>query len=748
MGMQTNDEAYKLAAKFVNSTRKHVFLTGKAGTGKTTFLRDIVSSTHKKVVVAAPTGIAAINAGGVTLHSLFQLPLGVFVPVNEQLPEELLTSRVTNPKTLMHSQKIGAPKRRLIREIELLIIDEVSMLRADTLDAIDLTMRGIRRVRNLPFGGAQVLFIGDMQQLPPVVTNAEKPLVERYYKSPYFFDARALANEKLIYIELEHIYRQSDRQFIELLNHIRDNHLTNSDLDVLNSRYQPNFDVGKEHGYISLTTHNYLADQQNRQELDKLPGKTYTYEAQTTGVFEESVFPIDFKLELKEGAQVMFVKNDYSEFPPRYFNGKLGKISHLSSDSIVVAFDDGTQDVEVEAYTWRNNRYTLNKTTNEIEEREIGTFTQYPLKLAWAITVHKSQGLTFEKAVIDVSRAFAPGQIYVALSRLVSLEGLVITGPISSECLFSDPQLTLFANQRDDIKTLDQILETEVISYVFDFLDATFDFGTSLSVIDEHVLTYTKDASHSNKTKHRPWANQYRNLFATHADVAAKFRQQLAGLRRAFNANTLLLVKQRVEAAVAYFDPRLKSLTDFINVHIEEVNQDKKVKAYISELNDLSADLYSRRARMQKALQLVVSTLKNEQLTRDQLIAPQVNAISLKTNKKERAKDKKVRKKTKEPKISTIDVTYELFMEGLTLEEIALERGLANSTIVGHLARLIRAKRLQASYFVDKTKIDQILQASIKLNTTAFTVLKSRLGDEFSYDDIRLALATMSDADE
>ena len=429
MTIRDKDSDAAIASKLINQTNRHLFLTGKAGTGKTTFLKYISEYTHKNSIVAAPTGIAAINAGGVTLHSLFHLPFGSFIPSNDRIKEYNITTQINTPQSLIKDLKMNSSKRKMLKELELLIIDEVSMVRADLLDAIDTVLRYIKRQKNRSFGGVQLLLIGDLLQLPPVVKEGEWNYLNPYYPGIYFFNAKALQQNKPLHIELNKIYRQSDKIFISLLNNLRDNSLTKEDIELLNKHYKPSFKPKRDDGYIFLTTHNRKADEINRQSLKDLPGKIFIYDAEIDGDFNEYLFPVEFKLELKKGAQVMFIKNDYSG-EQRYFNGKIGLISYLSSDRIEVSFNDGTPPAAVEHYIWENKKFSLNKGTNEIEENIKGTFSHYPIKLAWAITVHKSQGLTFKKAIIDVSRAFAPGQIYVALSRLVSLDGLVLTGPV------------------------------------------------------------------------------------------------------------------------------------------------------------------------------------------------------------------------------------------------------------------------------------------------------------------------------
>ena len=420
--LQTNAVA-AFAEQFINQTNQSIFLTGKAGTGKTTLLRKIMASTHKNAVIVAPTGIAALNAGGVTIHSFFQLPFSGFIPEFGAQAAFTDTVKFETKDTLLRHFTMNKTRLKIIRSIELLIIDEVSMLRADLLDAIDWTLRNVRGIHQ-PFGNVQVLFIGDLLQLPPVAKQEEWQVLRQYYNGIFFFHARVLQEIQPIYIELSTIYRQQDQDFIQLLNQLRNNQITADDLSILNKYVRTNFDATKEEGYITLSTHNSKADLINSKALEALKEKEWNYASEITGEYPKHLYPIEPTLSLKLGAQVMFIKNDNS-IEKHYFNGKMGRIKSLSEQEITVYFPEEKKSINVEKFEWNNIRYVLNEATGAIEEEVIGTFVQYPLKLAWAITVHKSQGLTFDKAVLDVSDVFAPGQAYVALSRLRTLEGLV-----------------------------------------------------------------------------------------------------------------------------------------------------------------------------------------------------------------------------------------------------------------------------------------------------------------------------------
>jgi hypothetical protein len=433
MTLQTNPKL-ELAANFIRYTDKHLFLTGKAGTGKTTFLRNLKNLTWKRHVVVAPTGVAAINAGGVTIHSFFQLPFG------PQIPEELANRIPPDSADAKHSasrfQRFTREKINIIKSIDLLVIDEISMVRADMLDAIDAVLRRYRN-RNIPFGGIQLLMIGDLQQLAPIAKEDEWRLLRDYYDSVYFFSSKALQKTDYVSIELTTIYRQSDEDFIRLLGKVRENKLDDQALAALEKRYIANFRPGPDEGYITLTTHNYQSQDINTYRLNELKGKTHSFDAEITDDFPSYNYPTDEILKLKVGAQVMFVKNDPSPLKV-FYNGKIGKITGIDDDTIYVKCPGDDSLISVTPLEWQNCRYTLDEQTKEISETVIGSFRQYPLKLAWAVTIHKSQGLTFDKAIIDARQAFAHGQVYVALSRCRTLEGMVLSTSISSQALKTD----------------------------------------------------------------------------------------------------------------------------------------------------------------------------------------------------------------------------------------------------------------------------------------------------------------------
>lgn len=425
--MESGNFELNVARFIVEKTDMSLFLTGKAGTGKTTFLRDVVRHTKKKCIVLAPTGIAAVNAGAMTIHSFFQFGLGPFV------------KGVIEPKS---DFRINKSKLELIRNLQLLIIDEVSMVRADLMDHIDVELRRIRR-NSKPFGGVQLLMIGDLQQLPPIAHGGEDELLRQYYKTLYFFSSAALKSMKYSCIELKTVYRQTDGHFINILNHARECTLTNQDISDLNTRYIPDFSPRPEDGYIRLMTHNRQVDYINATEMAKLDSHPFTFEAAVTGTFPEESYPTANSLTLKKGAQVMFIKNDPER---RFINGTLGEVRSIDKNCIAVRLAESGKTIEVEPMEWQNIRYQFDEETKEISSKQIGRFKQYPLKAAWAITVHKSQGLTFDKAIIDVHAAFSPGQAYVALSRCRTLEGLVLSSPVSASVFMKDKAVDAYMN--------------------------------------------------------------------------------------------------------------------------------------------------------------------------------------------------------------------------------------------------------------------------------------------------------------
>ncbi len=486
--MEFDNLDIKRAYDFIQYTNRNLFLTGKAGTGKTTFLHRIKKEALKRMIVVAPTGVAAINAGGVTIHSFFQMPFGPIIPSrtlnpfshSQPYPGSGQSASATSQDKVF-SHKMNKSKIDIIRSLELLIIDEISMVRADLLDGIDEVLR-LYRKDDRPFGGVQLLMIGDLQQLAPVVKEDERQILEPYYDSLYFFGSRALQKTGALTIELRHVYRQNDEAFIRILNEVRENKLSPASELELNKRYLPHFNATDYDGYITLTTHNYLAREINEQQLLRIKGKAHSFTAEIDRTFPEYSYPTDLILSLKTGAQVMFVKND-SAPDKRYYNGKIGTVESFEDNQIFVRCEGDPEPIAVEKELWDNVSYTLNKETKEIEENVAGTFTQYPLRLAWAITIHKSQGLTFEKAIIDARAAFAHGQTYVALSRCKSIEGLVLSSPISSRSIICDERINKFTHDTERKQPDETILEQSKQEYQLALLSELFNYAPVLSLL-------------------------------------------------------------------------------------------------------------------------------------------------------------------------------------------------------------------------------------------------------------------------
>lgn len=746
----------QLAAKFINLTSRHIFLTGKAGTGKTTFLRNLISLTHKKAVIVAPTGIAAINAAGVTIHSLFQLPFGTYLPKNPIAEFSTADQHYNTPKSIIRHLSMNATKRRILLDMELLIIDEVSMLRADLLDAIDMVLRYVRKNNSASFGGVQVLFIGDLHQLPPVVKPNEWNLLSGFYNSIYFFDALALATDKPVYIELEKIYRQADEVFINLLNNLRGNQVTQHDIDLLQQYYRADFKPDLNDNYITLTTHNQKADSLNKVSLTELKTKSYFYQASIDKEFPESAYPLEKSLELKVGAQVMFVKNDPTG-EQRFFNGKIAVVVSLSDEVIKVKADGSDQTILIEKYVWKNIRYNTNKVTNEIEEEVIGTFTQFPLKLAWAITVHKSQGLTFDKAIIDLGDAFAPGQIYVALSRLRTLDGLILTSQLSGRTIRQDPNVSYFAKTKEQQEDLGLQIKRESDDFLKNYILQSFDFRTLDNYVFEHVFSYKKDEKRSTKQKHLSWAIKLQQDLAALKVNSDKFLKQIERLFLIDNEINQALRLERTTAAENYFNPQIAKFSEAIFELIELVKTEKQTKEYLIELFEMEAMFYEQFKKMRKAKAMLAATLSGEELTKEALAglfneakrAEQIQKAYRMANNEEFNPDpvnRKVRapKKGKEPKVpkeDTKDVTLNLLNQGRTAEEIAKERKMTLGTIEGHIAHFVAKQELDPKLFMPAKKLSAMIDAINEIKSIKLNDLRDHLGRGYSYSEIKIAVA-------
>ncbi len=810
----------QLADEFLQYTNCNVFLTGKAGTGKTTFLKDFNKHSPKRMVVTAPTGVAAINAGGVTLHSFFQMPFGPFVPGSEAHSQS-------------HQRRFNREKINLIKSLDLLVIDEISMVRADLLDGVDAVLQRYRR-SNLPFGGVQLLMIGDLHQLSPVVKDAEWRLLKPYYDSAYFFSSNSLSKTELFTIELKHIYRQSDTRFINLLNSVRDNNLDESGIAALNKRFDPNFSPGDKEGYITLCTHNRKADGINFSKLHSVKNKKHTFDAEVEGDFPEHTFPTQATLDLKIGAQVMFVRNDPSP-DKRFFNGKIGEITRIKSDEIWIKCPDENNQIIVEPAVWENIEYKLNQESGEIKENKIGTFEQYPLKLAWAITIHKSQGLTFDKAIIDAQAAFAHGQVYVALSRCRTLEGMVLSSTLSPRTMKTDPTVLRFTEESKlNRPTLDKLAIAKIryqqllLLECFDFQRLRYLLGRLVGVISGNpglvqvsgipdIFELQKNTMVEIYTVGENFKRQMQGLFEDSllpsedpaildriAKGSAYFQEKLQThfsdpiqqlqidtdnkeiRKKAGNALKMAKEEGAVKVAAVLscksgFSPTgyLRSIS---NAEIELSKKKPKSSPILYSESDIAhPELFQtlREWRTRKAneenvvafqvmhqktlIQITVhlpdtlTALKKvkgigEQLSKrygDELIAVVsayrqehgIEAVILPTVIQPQTDSEP--KKTQPSGKNTKEITLELFEKGLTIQEVARERSLVNSTIEGHLAFFISEGRVKIETLLTEAKTEQIKQAISRVKGSLRDV-KMALGSDCSYGEILLVQSHMN----
>lgn len=716
---------FKKAVAFVNQTNQNLFLTGKAGTGKTTFLKYIRENCYKKMAITAPTGVAAMNAGGTTLHALFWLPFGVFVE-DYDLKWDEHDSHIYNKSRLFSTIKLTKQRRAILQELELLVIDEVSMVRADTLDAIDVILKSVRRDMR-PFGGLQVLFIGDLYQLPPVVRDHEWQILRNHYSSTFFFDAKVLRSSAMVKLELQQIYRQRDEHFIGILNNIRNNKCSPLDLEKLNSHYIEDFVPAEQDQYITLTSHNKLAEQINQEELIKLKGKLHNVKAIIKDDFQQGIFPTEELLALKEGAQVMFIKNDVGE-DRKYFNGKIGFVKELNLDKhqVLVGFKDGSEDVIVRRETWENIKYNYNKGEDKIEEKVLGTFSQFPLRLAWAITIHKSQGLTFDKAIIDAGTSFAAGQVYVALSRLTGLEGLVLRSKIPAHSIRTDFQVIDFMNQLIESDKIDEVLKQCQRAYLGQILLQSFRWNLLTESVVE-IAQSLADRNIDNKAGVEAFFTKLSQDVKQEEGVAHKFVTQLYGMLSDSVSVDYVKIAERTESAVNWFLPKMKAdLLEATEQHIKDWEIRKRTKKYIQELKALLLDFRRKYEVLQHCLTIAKALTKDESLDTVVLNPKKVEDATVES-----------KEDVPEKELDTKDVTLSMYQDGFDIAQIAAKRGLVEGTIYGHLIHFV-GEEIEAEELLDKAKLNRVIDVLKANEGKSSSEIKLILGDDFSYPEIKI----------
>lgn len=736
------NQIFHQAVSFVNHTNKSIFLTGKAGTGKTTFLKYIKEHSPKKLAIIAPTGVAAINAGGTTIHSFFQLPFGTFIPTEAPVWGGEV-QQVYNKTQLLRNQRLRQPQRKLIQSLELLIIDEVSMLRSDVLDAMDTILRSVRRQPYAPFGGVQLLFIGDMYQLPPVIKQSEISLMNQNYGGPFFFNAQVMESFPILYIELKKIYRQKDHKFIQLLENVRNNCCGNSDYEILQELYKPQFSALSDQGFITLTTHNYKADTINKIELEKLPGSTVQLKAKIDKNFPENAYPVDENLNLKIGAQVMFIKNDKGE-NRRYFNGKIGKVTKLDviNKTIQVLGEGDADPIDLEIEVWKNIKYEYDKEKDKVNETELGSFQQYPIRLAWAVTIHKSQGLTFEKAIIDAGQSFAPGQVYVALSRLTNLSGLILHSPIQPRSIMVDSRILHFSNQEINSDALGDVLDHAQHDFARDLLFKAYDFEDFTEEFREHSASY-----YEKQIPDRPqsfaWSEQILSFIYGQQSTAQKFSNYL---QTWFQQNEINYnqIHQRNIAASAWFIQELNDkVIASIKTQIIEQKGKPRTKKYVSELEILQLLAERKKQLIERSL-IITAALNDRTNMQDAFkqftpnVVLQSSSFVVKIDEHLETYQKKTIKKS--PVGSSKLESLKLHLAGKTIEVIAQERGFSTSTIEGHLISFIPEGKVSVDYFADKKQIQKIKKAISENPTATSGAIKTMLGDDISYVAVRAVM--------
>ncbi|WP_295732022.1 helix-turn-helix domain-containing protein [uncultured Muribaculum sp.] len=747
--MEQNEELRR-AWEFAERTHTSIFLTGKAGTGKTTFLRTLRRNSAKSIVVVAPTGVAAINAGGVTIHSFFQLPLSPYIPGTD----------------VRDKFNFSKEKLRIIRMLDLLVIDEISMVRSDLLDAIDNALRKYRR-DNRPFGGVQLLMIGDLQQLSPIITSRDEELLAPHYPTPYFFGSQALKQIDYVTIELTKVYRQQNDTFIDLLNHVREGKIGPEDIRLLNSRYDPDFTPPSGTSYIRLTTHNSFADRYNSERLDRIEAPAVSYSAEIKGSFPDTSFPTAPELTLKIGAQVMFMRNDPSP-AHLYYNGKIGHVFAMGKDTVKVLCDDSETPIEVTPAEWENARYRIDDTTGELVSDVQGTFTQFPLRLAWAITIHKSQGLTFEHAVIDAGASFAPGQVYVALSRCKSLEGMVLSTPVTPDAILTDPRVMEYVDrQQEEARRSIERLPLIKEAYYRLLVTELFSFG-AICQGEERLARFVGE--HCRRT--------YPHIVTAHRDLVTDQRVKILEvadkwlpiLRKMGDAelhsdSTLERVKRSSryfhDTILELFEPMFEHITDVVITNKTSATRFKELvtdlfqttKARLLLLDAIGRDGFTIQGYLNSKQKAIVEATRDtsKKITRKKASRVAKTAVMQRTteatsiNRRNTeapsiVKVKKERQK-KEKKESPWVESLRMFSDGLTPATIAERRGYVESTVWGHLAYAIKYRKLDIHDVLDDSTIDRVAKVygSFDVSPT-LTEVRERLGNKVGFNEIKLVI--------
>jgi hypothetical protein len=800
--MNTTNKELTLVWNFVEKTDRNIFLTGKAGTGKTTFLHKVKSESLKRLVVVAPTGVAAINARGVTIHSFFQLAFGPIIPNQIQQKSDYKMSR----------QKID-----IIRSLDLLIIDEVSMVRADLLDGIDQVLRRFKN-KNKVFGGVQVLMIGDLQQLSPVVKPTEWDLLRSHYETAYFFSSKSFQEANAIGIELKHIYRQDNEKFIAILNEIRNDQLSPKSAEALNKRCFPDFSPKENEGYITLTTHNNRAFRMNEIALNKIKNKSYFYKAIIKGKYNEHAYPTHEELELKVGAQVMFIKNDSSP-EKRYFNGKIGKIIYLEKEEVIVQCPNEDEPIITNPETWENIKYSISDDTKEIKEDFVGSFTQMPFRLAWAITIHKSQGLTFDKAIIDAEASFAHGQTYVALSRCRTLEGIILKNKINTNSIISDNRVTSFTKEVEENPPSEDMLKLSEKRYQLNLIEELFNYHPFLYPVRRCIDIYYKNSTSIQGNTIDPLLTIKDKGIVSLLKISSGFKKQLADL--SVDIDSPLKdkhIQERIDKAIVYFT---QQTNETIKTPLEELTfstENKEIKKNLNKQLQLIENLLEEKLfnlngltkgfeikqylglRAKAVLQKSKSSRKktefidttehevlfdelrvlrtiisqSEDIPPYQVFTQQtlyemchyfpvdtkqlraingmgkirvkkygdeiIEIIQNYVNKHDLSSREVKAKKPKAEKGSSQKESLKLFNDGKNVLEIAAKRGLAVTTIEGHLAEFILTGEIDITQLLPKKRVEKIKKILIETDFEGLSDLKTKIGDQYSYGELRLVL--------